>query len=83
MNEETEDDLRAVPRGRVRRAPRYVSFIVTGVAVAVLASLVIVLTLPLNPEYSATATFGYVATVLGLVGGLLGGAVAVLLDRRS
>lgn len=65
-----------------RRAPRYRAFIGVGIALGVLAALILTFTRP-ETEYGYTSVFGYTALVCGLVGGLAGGAVAVVLDRRS
>ena len=78
----TDDDLAHAPRGRARRAPRYVPFVTTGALVGVAAAVVLVLVLPSVGQLDTGAALGYLALVLGLIGGLVGGAVAVVLDRR-
>lgn len=65
-----------------RRAPRYRAFIGVGTAVGVVLALVLTFTRP-ETEYGYPAVFGYTALGCALVGGLLGGLAAVLLDRRS
>lgn len=64
-----------------RRAPRYRSFIGVGVTAGVVIALVLTFTRP-ESEYGYPAVFGYTALGCALVGALLGGLVAVLLDRR-
>jgi len=65
-------------------APRYPIFIGAGVVLGVLAAAVATFyASSTNDDYSLRSIFGYTALLLGLVGGLLGGAVAVLLDRRT
>jgi len=66
----------------VRRAPRYRSFVVAGMLVAVV--VVTVLVLALGTGASPTVVILMIAVCAAAVlGGLLGGAVAVLLDRPA
>ena len=46
-------------------------------------ALVIVRLGPASATYSTGSTAGYLVVVLGLIGAVLGGAVAVLAERRS
>ena len=48
-----------------------------GVAVAAVATIA----RPIAGDYSAGSVFGYLAVSLGLLGALVGGAVAVLVER--
>ena len=73
----------AVRYGRFRRAPRYGSFVVTGAAVGVVIAVILSLSRPATGEFSRNSVIGYLAATLGLLGALLGAAVAVLLDRRG
>ncbi len=67
---------------RVRRAPRYRAFVIAGAVVGVIAGVVASLLLA-DPGYrfSLGTTTGYLAAIGLLLGGLLGGAVAVLVER--
>jgi len=66
----------------VRRAPRYRSFVVAGMLVAVV--VVSVLVLALGTGASPTVVILMIAACAAVVlGGLLGAAVAVLLDRPA
>ena len=79
------DEASAAPRvleATRRRAPRYRAFVGVGVAAGVLVALVLTFTRP-ETEYGYPAVFGYTAVVCGLLGALLGGLVAVVLDRRG
>jgi hypothetical protein len=76
------DERDGVRYGRVRRAPRYGSFVVTGAAVGVVIALVLSLSRPATGQFSQNSVIGYVAATLGLLGALAGAGVAVLLDRR-
>ncbi len=67
---------------RLRRAPRYRAFVIAGAVVGVIAGVVASLLLA-DPGYrfSLGTTTGYLAAIGLLLGGLLGGAVAVLVER--
>jgi uncharacterized integral membrane protein len=68
--------------GRVRHAPRYGSFVSTGAILGIVVGVVLALQWQSRAEFSVNTVAGYVAAILGLIGALLGGALAVLLDRR-
>lgn len=72
--------------GRMRRAPRYGSFLFTGavvgVAVAILLAVVQWLRYHDSSQFSFGTVLGYVAATLGLLGAVVGAGVAVILDRR-
>ena len=67
---------------RLRRAPRYRVFVLTGAVLGAIAGIVARLLLG-DPAslFSAGTTTGYLAAIGLLLGGLLGGAVAVLVER--
>ena len=67
---------------RLRRAPRYRAFVGTGAVLGAIAGIVARLLLG-DPAslFSAGTTAGYLAAIGLLLGGLLGGAVAVLVER--
>ena len=67
---------------RLRRAPRYRAFVLTGAVLGALAGIVASLLLG-DPAslFSSGTTSGYLAAIGLLLGGLLGGAVAVLVER--
>lgn len=69
---------------RLRRAPRYRAFVLTGIVLGVIAAAVIVFSglFPLHEEDSVGTVFGYFAAVLSLVGGLMGAGAAILVERR-
>lgn len=67
---------------RRRRSPKYPVFIGLGVSLGVLVAVVLTYALPATQQYGYRSVVGYTALTLGLVGGLVGGGVALLLDRR-
>jgi hypothetical protein len=62
------------------RQPRYGRFIVTGVALAAVVAAVVSAVAGDTGDYTRNQLFLYLLMAFGLVGGLAGGAVAVLLD---
>jgi hypothetical protein len=66
---------------RMRRAPRYRSFCLTGVILGVVIGLVLALSHPANGDYSARTIAAYFAVICGLIGGFAGLATALLLER--
>ncbi|WP_432547828.1 hypothetical protein [Kineococcus sp. SYSU DK004] len=65
-----------------RRAPRYRSFVLTGVVLAFLVAAVVAVVTPAQAGYSQQSLFGYLFVSLGILLALLGGLAAVLLERR-
>ena len=66
---------------RVRR-PRYVPFLVTGMAVGLLATVILSLSVR-DSVGSATRLLLYLGILLGGLGALAGGSVAVWLERDA
>ncbi len=64
-----------------RREPRFAPFVVTGALLGILIGLVAAVRGPEAQGYTTAATLGYFASLGGLVGALLGGAVAAVLSR--
>lgn len=75
--------------GRVRRAPRYGAFLVLGALVGVLVALILTFAYDgtsspsdlTNVVFSEGQVFGFLALILGSIGALGGGIVALVLDR--
>lgn len=70
-----------------RRAPRYRAFVGTGALAGVLLALITTFFLQFEPVAGATtytleSVFGYTALLFGLLGAMLGGIAAILLERR-
>lgn len=83
MTEPTDDELSQAPRGRARRAPRYIPFVASGALAGLVVAAALTAVLPPAEGHGTGAVLGYLALVLGLVGGLAGAAIAVVLDRRA
>ena len=66
---------------RLRRAPRYRAFVLTGVLAGVLVALVVSRLTADAPTFSSGSILGYLAVILGLIGGVLGAGVAILVER--
>ncbi len=72
-----------MPRVSRRRQPRFRAFIVTGALLGVLVGLLLALRGHDTGSYTTTSAVGYIASLGGLLGALLGGAVAALLAGRD
>ncbi|HET8617246.1 MAG TPA: hypothetical protein VFL94_17130 [Actinomycetales bacterium] len=68
---------------QVHRSPRYVAFLVTGAAVGVLLAIISGAIGTGDGSISTGRLIGYLAMLFGLLGALLGGAVAVVIERLS
>ncbi|WP_423920067.1 hypothetical protein ACPEEZ_13505 [Frigoribacterium sp. 2-23] len=67
----------------VRRAPKVMVFVITGALVGLVVSFVLTALFPFDDGVGMAATFGYFALYGLAVGALLGGIVAVIVDRRA
>jgi hypothetical protein len=66
---------------RIRRAPKFLVFVVIGAVVGVFVSLILTASFPISKAVGFAATFGYFA-IYGFVGGILiGSLVALIFDR--
>ncbi|WP_234660037.1 hypothetical protein [Agromyces marinus] len=65
----------------VRRSPRYGSFLLLGTALGVLVALVLTFAFPQNEEFDRSQVFGFLLLWCAAGGLLLGGVVALVLDR--
>ena len=67
----------------VRRAPKYVPFLILGALVGVAAAAVAAYAVPANPSFDAGAVFGFFMVLFAGGGAILGAVLALVLDRRS
>ena len=68
---------------KVRRSPRFTSFLITGGVVGLLIGVFLSLVGHPDTRYDASAALGFLGLICALLGVLVGGVIAVLLDRRS
>jgi Mg/Co/Ni transporter MgtE len=76
----TEDSATTV---RIRRAPKFLVFIILGAVLGVIVALVSTVYFPVDPSVGFGATFGYFALYGIVIGVLVGALIAILLDRLS
>lgn len=67
----------------VRRAPKYVPFLILGALVGIAAAALVAYGLPESAEFNAGSVFGFFMVLFAGGGALLGAALALVLDRRS
>ncbi|HEY5178226.1 MAG TPA: hypothetical protein VIJ07_00370 [Dermatophilaceae bacterium] len=67
----------------VRRSPRFTAFLVTGGVIGLLIGVFLSLLGHPDTRYDASAALGFLGLICALLGVLVGGVIAVLLDRRS
>ena len=68
---------------RLRRGPRIGAFLVVGLVVGAVAGLVAGLLAPPSAQYPTSQVVAFLALILGTIGVLIAGAVAVALDASS
>ena len=78
--EETPAERREIT---VRRAPKYVPFLILGGLVGVAVAAVIAYGLPGDESFDRGSVFGFFLVMFGAGGAILGAVTALLLDRRS
>lgn len=73
------------PRRRltVRRAPKYVPFMVAGALAGVIAAAILTLATNGAEQFGSGSVFGFFAVLLMVPGVGLGAVVALVIDRRS
>ena len=74
---------RKSPPRRVRRAPRFSAFQLTGGLAVLVLGLLLSSSGPVDSRYDASAAAGFLGLIFAGLGALAGGLVAVLLDRRT
>jgi hypothetical protein len=80
------EDTPVAPERRtvtVRRAPKYVPFLIAGGLLGVAVAAVIAYALPADEGYDANTVFGFFLTFCAAGGAVVGAVVALVLDRRS
>ena len=67
----------------VRRAPKYVPFLILGALAGIVAAAVVAYAAPGDSTFDPGAVFGFFLVMFAAVGAILGAALALILDRRS
>ncbi|MDJ0459222.1 hypothetical protein PUN71_018620 [Arthrobacter sp. NQ7] len=67
----------------VRRAPKYLPFLILGGLVGVVAAAVVAYAVPGDATFDPGAVFGFFLVMFAAAGAILGAALALVLDRRS
>lgn len=78
--EETPAERREIT---VRRAPKYVPFLILGAVVGAVVAAAVAYGLPGDDSFDRGSVFGFFLVMFGAGGAVLGAVVALVLDRRS
>lgn len=68
---------------KVRRAPKYVPFLIAGALVGVVVAAFFTFTLPPSEDFETSSVFGLFAVLMVLPGAGLGAIVALVLDLQG
>lgn len=67
----------------VRRAPKYVPFMITGAIAGIVTAAIFTTVSPSSEQFETSSIFGFFAVLMVLPGAGLGAIVALVLDRSS
>jgi hypothetical protein len=67
---------------KVRRKPKFTAFLVTGALMGLLIGFFLSVSGPGDPSYDGSAVLGFLGLIGAGLGMLVGGIIAVLLDKR-
>jgi H+/Cl- antiporter ClcA len=67
----------------IRRAPKYLPFVLVGAVVGLIIALVVTSLYPADPTVGLAAILGYFGIIGFAIGALIGAIVALVLDRIS
>jgi uncharacterized membrane protein HdeD (DUF308 family) len=65
----------------VRRSPKFLTFMIVGIILGIIAALVLTFALPNDSEFTLTQIFGFMLLITGTLGGTLGLIFALVADR--
>jgi anti-sigma factor RsiW len=68
---------------RLRRAPRYRAFVATGAVAGLVIAFGLSRIAADDAQYSNRSVLGYLVVILALIGAVIGGGLAVLVERPS
>jgi uncharacterized membrane protein HdeD (DUF308 family) len=65
----------------VRRSPKFLTFMIVGIILGIVAALILTFALPNESEFTLTQIFGFMLLITGTLGGTLGLVFALIADR--
>ncbi|MEY4533242.1 MAG: hypothetical protein RI926_1011 [Actinomycetota bacterium] len=65
----------------VRRSPKFLTFMIVGIILGIVAALILTFSLPNESEFTLTQIFGFMLLITGTIGGTLGLVFALIFDR--
>jgi ABC-type uncharacterized transport system permease subunit len=68
---------------KVRKRPNFAAFLLTGGLAGLLAGFLLSALGPVATRYDAMAALGFLGLICAVIGILVGGVIAVLIDRRA
>ncbi|WP_207345792.1 hypothetical protein [Arthrobacter sp. E3] len=83
MTSQPETTSGAPRKLHVRRAPKYVPFLIAGALAGVATAAIFTYMFPVNGDFEASSVFGLFTVLLVLPGAGLGAIVALVLDFRG
>ena len=68
---------------KVRRTPNFPAFLISGGLVGLIVGVFVSVFGPADVRYDASASLGFLGLICAGLGVLVGGVIAVLVDKRS
>ena len=68
--------------GKVRKTPKFTAFLLTGALAGLLIGFFLSVIGPVDARYDGSAALGFLGLIGAGLGMLVGGIIAVLLDKR-
>lgn len=65
----------------VRRSPKFLTFMILGIILGIIAALILTFAFPNESEFTLTQIFGFMLLITGTLGGTLGLVFALIVDR--
>jgi hypothetical protein len=67
---------------QVRRTPKFSAFLITGGLAGLIIGFLLSVVGPVDARYDASASLGFLGLIFAGLGGLVGGIIAVLIEKR-